>query len=269
MANCNCAGSTGPTYATANRYGCLSSVPTSSGIPYNCFLPPTNMSYYQNYPFYNGPCGSTPGSSGTSGSGCNCPPPCCNPCCNSSDSEEESSSSSSEKPCGCNCFNPFGGCGKPCNKCCKPNVCCGPAVALASSSGAVTTTASGSIPLNLTATAADSNVPMPLANLTGPISVVGDNIVFNCPGTYLVLMTIALPTGTTYTGTIGMNLNGTPVASSVQNLAVTSNSYHGTSQALIRATEGSTLSVVTSAALTTTAPAAGSVINVSAVRVAC
>lgn len=267
MAKCNCSGSTGSTYATVNRgYGCLSSVPAATGgIPYNCFLPPTNMSYYQNYPFYNGPCGST-NASGPSGFR-----PLFNPCfgCNNGDgAEAESETSGTSAASSGNC-----GCCYPCNPCCKPcckkdDPCCAPAAALVTSSGTVTTTAGGNVPLTLSSTAVNSNMPMPLANLTGAISVVGDTVVFNCPGTYLVLLTVRLPSGVTYTGNIGLTQNSSAVNSSTQAIALTTGSYNGTTQSLVRANAGDTLSVTTSAALANATPTAGSIITLSIIRVA-
>ena len=262
MAKCNCTGSTGSTYASTRGYGCLSSVPTAGGgIPYNCFLPPTNMSYYQNYPFYNGPCGG-PNAGGSGNGGCGCGfRPLFNPCfcCNNQDEESESETSGSSAS-NCNCCLPC---------CCKKNdPCCGPAAALVTSSGTVTTTAGGNVPLTLSSTAVNSNVPMPLANLTGAISVVGDTVVFNCPGTYLVLLTVSLPSGVTYTGTIGLTQNSSAVASSTQTIALSTGSYNGTTQSLVRANAGDTLSVSTSAALTNATPASGSIITLSIIRVA-
>ena len=263
MANCSCSGNSGSTYATVNRsgYGCLSSVPTSSGVNYNCFLPPTNTAYYQNFPFYNGPCGTVAGESDSDS--CNCNNNCnnnCNSCgCNSCNSDNCNS-------CGCNnncCCNTSRTmfCNCPCN------VCCGPAAALVTSNGTVTTTAGSAIPLILAAQASDSSIPLALASVVGPISVMSDSIVFNCTGTYLVTLTVHLPDTVTYDGTISLTANGSQVTSSTQDIDVTTEAYNGTSQALIRVNQGGTMTVNTSAALTAT-PEAGSIITISIVRVA-
>ena len=259
MANCSCSGNSGSTYATVNRsgYGCLSSVPTSSGIAYNCFLPPTNTAYYQNFPFYNGPCGSVAGENDS----CNCNSNCsCNSNCNCNNN------------CGCGCNNDSdsNGCCNTsrtmfCN--CPCNICCGPAAALVTSNGTVTTTAGAAIPLILAAQASDSSIPLALASVVGPISVMSDSIVFNCEGTYLVTLTVHLPDTVTYDGTISLTTNGSPITSSTQDIDVTTEAYNGTSQALVRVTQGSTMTVNTSAALTAT-PEAGSIITISIVRVA-
>ena len=270
MANCSCSGNSGSTYATASRgYGCLSSIPNSSGIPYNCFLPPTNTAYYQNFPFYNGPCGTVAGESDSdNGSSCGCGcgnncscnswwNTCCSNGCNSCSNPEQCQN-------GCNqCGN--GGNTMFCN--CPCNICCGPAAALVTSNGAVTTTVGGAVPLILTAQASDSSIPLALASVMGPISVMSDSVVFNCEGTYLVTLTVHLPDTVTYDGTISLTANGSPITSATQVIDVTTEAYNGSSQALIRAAQGSTLTVNTSAALTAT-PEAGSIITLSIVRVA-
>ena len=264
MANCSCSGNSGSTYATANRngFGCLSSVPTSNGIAYNCFLPPTNTAYYQNFPFYNGPCGSVAGESDS----CNCSNNCgCNNNCGCSNN--------------CNCNNSCGCCNteSDSNGCCNTgntmfcncpcNICCGPAAALAATTGSVTTGAGGAIPIALVAQASNSSIPLALASVVGPISVMGDNIIFNCPGTYLVTLTVHLPTGTTYTGTIGLTTSGAAVGSATQDITLTTGGYDGSSQALIRVTEGATMTINTSAALTATADGQN-IVTVSILRVA-
>ena len=275
MANCSCSGNSGSAYAAANRsgYGCLSSVPTAGGIAYNCFLPPTNMAYYQNFPFYNGPCGTVAGESDSNDCGCNnggCNANCNNNwwnCCNNSGSDSEESQNSCCNPCGkggnnmlCNCSC------NPCNPC---NPCCGPAAALVTSTGGVTTTAGGAVPLTLASQASNTSIPLALANMMGPISVVGDTVVFNCTGTYLVFLSVSLPGTTSYTGTIGLTVNGTPATTATQTLALTTTAYEGTSQALVRVTEGSTMTVNTSAALTAAGPGtAANVITLTIIRIA-
>ena len=242
MANCSCSGST---YATANRgYGCLSSVPASSGIPYNCFLPPTNMSYYQNFPFYNGPCGSVPGSAATSGSGssgCGCKP-WANPCCCNSGAEQEVESSGSS----CGCWNPC----KPCNP------CCGPAALVATSSGAVTPTLNGTVPLT-------QNI-----STSNAITVEGDTITFKCPGIYLVTLNSNIPGTSTYVGNVSLALNGQTLGTTTQTFA-TSTATNSTAQAIVRASENSTLTITTSAAGTAINPGAGTnLFTVTVVRIA-
>ena len=272
MANCSCSGNSGSTYATANRsgYGCLSSVPTSSGIAYNCFLPPTNQAYYQNFPFYNGPCGSVAGENDSDGCNCNTNCGCNNNCCNSCNSCNScgSCNGDSDSCNSCNCNN---------NCCCSTsrtmfcncpcNLCCGPAAALAATSGSVTTGAGAAVPISLVAQASDSSIPPALASVVGPISVMSDSIIFNCAGTYLVTLTVHLPDGTTYTGTIGLTANGAAVSSSIQDITLTTGGYDGTSQALIRVAEGATMTINTSAALTATADSQN-IITVSIVRIA-
>ena len=263
MANCSCSGNSGSTYA-ANRsgYGCLSSVPTVGGIAYNCFLPPTNMAYYQNFPFYNGPCGTVAGENDSNDCGCgnNCGCSWWN-CCNSGSTDSEESQNGCCNKCG------NGGNNMLCNCSCNP--CCGPAAAMVTSTGAVTTTAGSAIPLTLAAQASNSSIPLALANMMGPISVVGDTVVFNCTGTYLVFLSVSLPTGTTYTGTVGLTVNGTAANTATQNLALTSTAYEGTSQALVRVTEGSTMTVNTSAALTAATPGVGAnVVTLTIIRIA-
>ena len=243
MANCNCSGST---YATVNRgYGCLSSVPTSSGVPYNCFLPPTNMSYYQNYPFYNGPCGSVPGSSGAGGNGgCGCKP-WCNPCCcNGSNSEPEMESSGSSSS-SCGCWNPC----KPCNP------CCGPAALVATSSGAVTPAANTAVPL-VQSTSINNN-----------ITVDGNAITIKCPGVYLVTLNSNIPSAG-YNGNVSLVLNGQTLSTTTQNFA-TSTAANNTTQAIVRVAENSTITVVPSAANAAITPTPGTnLFTVSVVRIA-
>ena len=152
---------------------------------------------------------------------------------------------------------------------CPCNPCCGPAAALVTSTGGVTTTAGGSIPLTLASQASNTSIPLALANMMGPISVVGDTVVFNCTGTYLVFLSVSLPGTTTYTGTIGLTVNGTPATTATQTLALTTTAYEGTSQALVRVTEGSTMTVNTSAALTAAGPGtAANVITLTIIRIA-
>ena len=262
MANCSCSGNSGSTYASVarNGYGCLSSVPSSSGIAYNCFLPPTNAAYYQNFPFYNGPCGTVAGENDSDDCGCN------NNCsiCGCTSCSTSNSTCCNNNACCNHCGN--GGSTMFCN--CPCNPCNGPAAALVTSTGTVTTTAGGAVPLTLSAQATDNSIPLALANLMGPISVVGDNVVFNCTGTYLIFLNVSLAS-TTYTGTISLAVNGTTANTASQNLALTTAAYEGTSQALVRVTEGSTMTVNTSAALTAAAPGAGAnVITLTIIRIA-
>ena len=271
MANCSCSGNSGSTYSTVNRsgYGCLSSVPTSSGIAYNCFLPPTNTAYYQNFPFYNGPCGTVAGENDSDS--CNCNNNCGNNCSNTCGNN--CGCNSNCNTCGCNtcgCSSDNGNCCTTsrtmyCN--CPCNICCGPAAALAATTGSVTTGAGGAIPIALVAQASDNSIPLALASVVGPISVMSDSIIFNCAGTYLVTLTVHLPDGTTYTGTIGLTANGAAVSSATQDITLTTGGYDGTSQALIRVAEGATLTINTSAALTATADGQN-IVTISILRVA-
>ena len=152
---------------------------------------------------------------------------------------------------------------------CPCNPCCGPAAALVTSTGTVTTSAGGSVPLTLAAQATGNSIPLALANMMGPISVVGDTVVFNCTGTYLVFLSVSLGSTTSYTGTIGLAVNGTRANTATQSLALTTTAYEGSSQALIRVTEGSTMTVNTSAALTAAVAGTGAnVITLTIIRIA-
>ena len=150
---------------------------------------------------------------------------------------------------------------------CPCNACCGPAAALVTSNGAVSTSVGGRVPVYMLAVASDSALPLALASVVGPIAVANDSIVFNCAGTYLVTLSIHLPDTVTYDGAVGLVLNSTPVESSNQSIDVTTEAYSGTSQALVQVAEGATMTVNTTAALTAT-PDAGNIITISIVRVA-
>ena len=275
MANCSCSGNSGSTYSTVNRsgYGCLSSVPNSNGMAYNCFLPPTNTAYYQNFPFYNGPCGTVAGENDSDNNGCGCSgngnnncsccgwwSNCCNNCNNCGCGSDAEGSQN-----GC-CSNKCGNGGNTmfCN--CPCNPCCGPAAALVTSNGTVTTAPGGRVPVYMLSQTLDSTLPLALANVVGPISVTGDTIIFNCPGTYLIMFTLSLDDTAAYTGTIGLVLNGTAVPSGV--FTLDGEAFEGTTQSLVRVTEGSTMTINTSAALTNgTAGANGNIVTLSILRI--
>lgn len=201
------------------------------------------MSYYQNYPFYNGPCGSTPSATAASGSGsCGCKPCWCNPCCNGQGSEPEMESSGTS---GCGCWNPC----KPCNP------CCGPAALVATSSGAVTPAANTAVPL-VQSTSINDN-----------ITVDGNAITIRCPGVYLVTLNSNIPS-TGYNGNVSLALNGTVLGTTTQNFAA-STAANDTTQAIVRVAENSTLTVLPSAAGSQLTPTVGTnLFTVSVVRIA-
>ena len=201
------------------------------------------MSYYQNFPFYNGPCGSVPGSAATSGSGssgCGCKP-WANPCCCNSGAEQEVESSGSS----CGCWNPC----KPCNP------CCGPAALVATSSGAVTPAANTAVPL-VQSTSINDN-----------ITVDGNAITIKCPGVYLVTLNSNIPSAG-YNGNVSLALNGTVLGTTTQNFAA-STAANDTTQAIVRVAENSTLTVVPSATGAQLTPTVGTnLFTVSVVRIA-
>ena len=117
------------------------------------------------------------------------------------------------------------------------------------------------------AQASDSTLPLALASVVGPISVSGDTIYFNCAGTYLITFILSLDDTAAYTGTVGLILNGTAVPTG--SFTLDGDAFEGTTQALVKVTEGSTMTINTSAALTTgTAGANGNIITLSILRIA-
>lgn len=265
---CNCSGNCGSHYGNSyarhnNNSWCRNNYTALNTAP--------DCSRCRNYPFYTGNCpnacgcyncGCTAGVTNQNirgyygwrnvGDSCGCSActsarnsACCGECgrCNGCNTCS----------CGsCNECDDCNGCGCGCDDC---NCGCGthnPVYGLFSANVPLTVTAGAAVPL------------VPTAVSTNDFTVAGGAITVNRCGVYLATYTANIPIGAEVDTTLVLNVNGAAQPSTLQTVS-TPGSYTG--QTVFTANAGSTVSLISSAALSLTEPIGQNVVNLTLTRI--
>lgn len=220
--------------AAANGFGLLRTVPTSANAA------SARWNYWQDYPFYSGPCGPV-------ADDCSCNHGCCNhSCCDHHWCDH-----------GCHPLPPMPLPPMPVPPDPDPEPTCPPNATFIAGS-----------PLNL---AAGDNITLSAisTDTEGFIPTTGGIRILNA-GTYMVTYTVQIPAGEAVASRFVLTLDGGNIASSALDVNVSAANETNTSytmQALIQAGDNSLLNLTTLGALSLTTTGAANVVTLSIVQV--